>query len=110
MCCLTCVAIVRRRCIVNIVYSYNKEYIFEVSGKLAYFTRTEIKVEQVSYKVIIPSAVRAMFEAIYWKAQIRWQVLRINVLKPITFTHICRCEVASMANAKKNHIITDNHR
>ena len=85
-------------------------YTLEVNGKLACFTRPEMKVERVSYEVITPSAARAIFEAIYWKPQIRWRVLQIDVLNPISFTHIRRCEVASMASTKKDHIIAENHR
>lgn len=87
-----------------------RQYTLEVSGRMACFTRPEMKVERVSYEVITPSAMRAIFEAIYWKPQIRWQAQRIDVLKPIAFTHVRRCEVASMASTKKDHIITDNYR
>ena len=87
-----------------------RTYILEVIGSFACFTRPEMKVERVSYEVITPSAARAIFEAIYWKPQIRWRVLQIDVLNPIVFTHIRRCEVASMASSKKEYIITENHR
>lgn len=85
-------------------------YTLEVSGSFACFTRPEMKVERVSYEVITPSAARAVFEAIYWKPQIRWKVVQIVVLRPIVFTHIRRCEVAAMANTKKPHIIAEKNR
>lgn len=68
-----------------------------VWGKLACFTRPEMKVERVSYDVMTPSAARGVLEAIYWKPQIRWVVDRIHVLKPIRFTNIRRNEVANKA-------------
>ena len=50
------------------------QYTLEIWGALACFTRPEFKVERVSYEVITPSACRAIFEAIYWKPEIRWQI------------------------------------
>ncbi len=67
----------------------------EVWGDFACFTRPEMKVERVSYDVMTPSAARGIVEAIYWKPEIRWEVTRIRVLKPIRFTSIRRNEVAS---------------
>ena len=55
-----------------------KRYCLEVTGEYACFTRPEMKVERVSYDVITPSAARAVFEAIFWKPAIRWQVRRIE--------------------------------
>lgn len=62
---------------------FDKEYCLEVWGDIACFTRPELKVERVSYDVITPSAARAIFEAIFWKPAIRWEVTRIEVLAPI---------------------------
>lgn len=66
-----------------------------VWGDLACFTRPEMKVERVSYEVITPSAARGILEAIYWKPEIRWEVFRLQVLKPIRETSLRRNEVAS---------------
>jgi len=66
-----------------------------VWGEYACFTRPEMKVERVSYDVITPSAARGIIEAIYWKPEIRWRILRLHVLKPIRFTSLRRNEVAS---------------
>lgn len=90
--------------------THPRGYTLEVSGRMACFTRPEMKVERVSYEVITPSAARAIFEAIYWKPQIRWRVVKIEVLNPIAFTHVRRCEVTSMVSTKKEHIIAENHR
>jgi CRISPR-associated protein Cas5d len=64
-------------------------------GERACFTRPEMKVERVSYDVITPSAARGILEAIHWKPAIRWNVDRIQVLKPIRFESIRRNEVGS---------------
>ncbi len=72
-----------------------KRYCLEVTGDYACFTRPEMKVERVSYDVITPSAARAVFEAIFWKPAIRWQVRRIEVLRPVRWMNLRRNEVAS---------------
>lgn len=64
-----------------------------VEGDFALFTRPEMKAERVSYDVITPSAARGLIEAIYWKPQIRWEIDRIHVLKPIRFLNIRRNEL-----------------
>ena len=61
----------------------DKEFCLEVWGDYACFTRPEFKVERVSYDVITPSAARAIFESIFWKPAIRWEVSKIEVLSPI---------------------------
>lgn len=76
----------------------DKEYCLEVWGDWACFTRPELKVERVSYDVITPSAARAIFEAIFWKPAIRWQVTKIEVLQPIKWTNIRRNEVGAVAS------------
>ncbi|MDP3637763.1 MAG: type I-C CRISPR-associated protein Cas5c [Azonexus sp.] len=70
----------------------------EVAGDYACFTRPEMKVERVSYDVITPSAARSIFEAILWKPAIRWEVKRIEVLKPIRWISVRRNEVKSKAS------------
>lgn len=78
---------------------YNdKEFCLEVWGEMACFTRPELKVERVSYEVITPSAARAIFEAIFWKPAIRWQVTKIEVLNPIAWTSVRRNEVGAVAS------------
>ena len=74
-------------------------FCLEVKGDFACFTRPEMKVERVSYDVITPSAARAVFEAILWKPAIRWQVRRIEVLKPIRWMNLRRNEVGSVVPA-----------
>ena len=75
----------------------DREYCLEVWGDMACFTRPELKVERVSYDVITPSAARAIFEAIFWKPAIHWQITKIEVLKPIKWTSVRRNEVGAVA-------------
>jgi CRISPR-associated protein Cas5d len=70
-------------------------FCLEINGDFACFTRPEMKVERVSYDVITPSAVRAVFESILWKPAIRWQPEKVEVLSPIRWTTIRRNEVGS---------------
>lgn len=77
-----------------------RTYCLEVSGDFACFTRPEMKVERVSYDVITPSAARAVFESILWKPAIRWQVSKIEVLKPIRWINLRRNEVGSVASTR----------
>ena len=79
---------------------YDKEFCLEVWGPMACFTRPELKVERVSYDVITPSAARAIFEAIFWKPAIRWQVTKIEVLNPIKWTSVRRNEVGAIGSKK----------
>ena len=76
----------------------DKEYCLEVWGDMACFTRPELKVERVSYDVITPSAARAIFEAIFWKPAIHWQIAKIEVLNPIKWTSVRRNEVGAVAS------------
>ena len=87
---------------------YDKEFCLEVWGPMACFTRPELKVERVSYDVITPSAARAVFEAIFWKPAIHWQVTKIEVLNPIKWTTIRRNEVGAVAS--KNPIFIEDKR
>lgn len=77
-----------------------KTFCLEVTGDFACFTRPEMKVERVSYDVITPSAARAVFEAILWKPAIRWQVTKIEVLKPIKWITLRRNEVGAVVSSR----------
>lgn len=71
-----------------------------VWGNHACFTRPEMKVERVSYDVMTPSAARGILEAIHWKPAIRWEIMRIHVLRPIRFVSIRRNEVSDKASVR----------
>lgn len=77
-----------------------KTFCLDVRGEWACFTRPEMKVERVSYDVITPSAARAVFEAIYWKPAIRWEMRRVEVLAPIRWANLRRNEVASVVSTR----------
>lgn len=76
---------------------FDKEFCLEICGPMACFTRPELKVERVSYDVITPSAARAIFEAIFWKPAIHWQVTKIEVLNAIQWMSVRRNEVGAVA-------------
>lgn len=86
----------------------DKEFCLEVWGPMACFTRPELKVERVSYDVITPSAARAIFEAIFWKPAIHWQVTKIEVLNPVKWTSVRRNEVGAVAS--RNPIFIEDKR
>lgn len=79
-------------------------FCLEVSGDFACFTRPEMKVERVSYDVMTPSSARSVFEAILWKPAIRWEVRRIEVLKPIRWISVRRNEVGSKASVRNAQV------
>jgi CRISPR-associated protein Cas5d len=75
--------------------SHSKRFCLDVRGDFACFTRPEMKVERVSYDVITPSAARALFECIFWKPAVCWQVRRIELLAPVRWVNLRRNEVKS---------------
>lgn len=70
-----------------------KPWTLEVWGDFACFTRPELKVERYSYPVITPSAVRAIFDAIYWKRGFRWQPFKVELLTVPRYIALRRNEV-----------------
>jgi CRISPR-associated protein Cas5d len=72
----------------------------KVWGDLACFTTPEAHVERLSYPVITPSAARGILEAVLWKPQIRYEIDRITVLKPIRFISIRRNEIQGTITVK----------
>jgi len=86
----------------------HKPFCLEVEGDYACFTRPEMKVERVSYDVPTPSAVRAVFESIFWKPAIRWHPTKIEILNSIKWTSVRRNEVGAVASNKTGIIIEDN--
>jgi CRISPR-associated protein Cas5d len=75
-----------------------KDWLLEVWGDYACFTRPEMKVERVSYDVMTPSAARAIFDAILWKPAIIWRITKIEVLNPIRWISVRRNEVGKVAS------------
>jgi CRISPR-associated protein Cas5d len=78
------------------------------------FSRPELKVERVSYPVMTPTAARGVLEAIFWKPQMRYQVVAIEVLRPIRQFTIRRNEthhvVALAAAVRGERVDTAAHR
>jgi len=88
----------------------HKPFCLEVWGNYACFTRPEMKVERVSYDVPTPSAVRAVFEAIFWKPAIRWHPTKIEILNPIKWISVRRNEVGAVASPRSEGIIIEDNR
>ncbi|MGI5877714.1 MAG: CRISPR-associated protein Cas5, partial [Christensenellales bacterium] len=71
-----------------------KQFLVEVWGDLACFTRPETKVERMSYPVMTPSAARGLLDSIYCKyTEFGWRIDRIEVLRPIRYIALKRNEV-----------------
>lgn len=81
---------------------FDKEYGLEVWGEIACFTRPELKVERVSYDVITPSAARNIFQSIFWKPAIQWEITRIEVVNPIKHISVRRNEVGAIGSTKSD--------
>ena len=67
----------------------------KVKGDYACFTRSDLKVERMTYPCMTPSAARGILDSILWKPEFQWYVRRIQVLKPIRFATIKRNEINS---------------
>lgn len=64
-----------------------------IEGDYACFTRSELKVERVSYDVPTPGALEGLLKSVYWKPSIRYVIDKIVVFNPIDFINIRRNEV-----------------
>ena len=89
---------------------FNKVFCLEVWGDYACFTRPEMKVERVSYDIITPSAARGIFEAIFWKPALRWQIKKIELLNPVKWISVRRNELASTASPRAQEIFIEDNR
>ncbi|MGW4421444.1 type I-C CRISPR-associated protein Cas5c [Streptosporangium sp. NPDC004631] len=70
--------------------------VVEVQAPYACFTRPEFKTERLSYPMMTPSAARGVLEAIFWKPEFSYHIVRIDLLAPVCWTSIRRNEVSSM--------------
>ncbi|WBB82452.1 type I-C CRISPR-associated protein Cas5c [Micromonospora sp. WMMD882] len=57
--------------------------VVQVSGEAALFSRPELKVERVTYPVMTPSAAVGVLESIFWKPEMRYEIVAIEVLRKI---------------------------
>lgn len=71
--------------------------VVQVSGEAALFSRPELKVERVTYPVMTPPAAVGVLESIFWKPEMRYQIVAIEVLKPIKQFIIRRNETTDVA-------------
>lgn len=60
--------------------------------------------------MITPSAARAIFESIFWKDAIRWEVTKIEILNPIKWTSVRRNEVGAVAGKNIKSIYIEEKR
>lgn len=75
----------------------NLPVVVQVKGEAALFSRPELKVERVSYPVMTPPAAAGVLEAIYWKPEIRYRVVAIEVLREVRQLTIRRNETTDVA-------------
>ena len=81
----------------------------EFWGDFACFTPPYEKVERLSYPFPTPSAARGMLSAIYSKPkEFYWQVIRIEVLSPISYISFKRNEIKDTVSDKP--VNTDDSR
>ncbi|OLR92746.1 type I-C CRISPR-associated protein Cas5 [Actinokineospora bangkokensis] len=76
--------------------------VVQVWGDGALFTRPELKVERVTYPVMTPSAAVGVLESIFWKPELDWRVVAIEVLneiKQFTQRRNETTDLASLADA-----------
>lgn len=75
--------------------------VVQVSGPVALFSRPELKVERVTYPVMTPTAARGILEAIFWKPEMRYRVVAIEVLKQIRQFTIRRNETTALVSVEQ---------
>jgi CRISPR-associated protein Cas5d len=75
--------------------------VVQVSGPAALFSRPELKVERVTYPVMTPTAARGILEAIFWKPEMRYQVVAIEVLREIRQFTIRRNETTALVSVEQ---------
>jgi CRISPR-associated protein Cas5d len=72
--------------------------VVQVSGEAGLFSRPELKVERVTYPVMTPTAARGVLEAIFWKPEMRYRVVAIEVLREIRQFTIRRNETSALVS------------
>jgi CRISPR-associated protein Cas5d len=69
-----------------------------VWGEFACFTRPEMKVERVSYRVPTPSAARGVLEAIFWEPEMYYLIDSVTMVRPGKWFSFRRNEVQKVVN------------
>jgi CRISPR-associated protein Cas5d len=72
----------------------------KIWGDFACFTEPSMRVERVSYPVMTPSAARGILESVFWKPQIRFEIDRLLVLRPIQFVSVRRNEIQDTVSVR----------
>ncbi len=89
-------------------------FTIDVRGEFACFSSPETSVERLSYPWITPSAARALFEAVFWKPRIIYQVRRIELMAPIRYMAVRRNEIGGVIAPNSagpfDQILTDQDR
>ncbi|MBN2559317.1 MAG: type I-C CRISPR-associated protein Cas5 [Phycisphaerae bacterium] len=81
--------------------SNSESHTIEVWGEFACFSRPELSVERFSYPCPTPSAVRGIFDAIYFKPEFYWQTERVELLAAPVYMALRRNEVRDKAPAER---------
>lgn len=81
-----------------------------VKGDYACFTRPTQKVERMTYPCMTPSAARGILEAILYKPEFEWQVNKIIILKPVSFTMFRRNELSCIQSGRTVDITDSKNR
>lgn len=76
-------------------------------GEMAAFCGPK-KDEPVSYPAPSPSAARALMEGILWKPSIRWDILRVYLLKPIQWFSSRTNEVSDRCDPAREIIVEES--
>lgn len=80
-------------------------------GDNACFSRPESKTDPVSYPVPTPSSARNILQAIYWKPEFQYQIVKIDILKPIQYENYTINGIKHKVNVKSQKpIIATNSR
>lgn len=85
------------------------EIVVDVWGDYALFTRSETKVERITYDVPTPSACRGILSSIYFKPkEFHYQITSIEVMQPIRHINIKRNEIYTKIDRKTHMPIVTN--
>ncbi len=87
---------------------HNENIRLKVWGQYASFTRADLKVERFSYPCMTPSAARGILSCILWKPEFKWQIKKIEILKPIVYMNVKRNEIKTRQST--NPIIVEDSR
>ena len=84
-------------------------FYLRVWGQMAAFVSGK-RDEPMSFPVMTPSAARRVCEAIFWKPQMKWRILRIHILAPIKWFGVMVNEVKTVGSPNKPYIVIEEDR